>query len=34
MVEPQICAGGFNDVIWLRLDAKIVEKHKAWQTAA
>ena len=28
-IEPQICAGGFNDVICLRLDAKIVDKHKA-----
>ena len=33
-LEPQICAGRFNDVIWLRLDAKIVDKHKALQTAA
>ena len=32
--EPQICTGGFSTVIWLRLDAKIVDKHKAWQTAA
>ena len=30
----QICAGGFNDVIWLWLDAKIVDNQKAWQTAA
>ena len=33
-IEPQICAGGINDVIWLRLDAKIVDKHQALQTAA
>ena len=33
-IEPQICAGGFKDVIWLRMDAKIVDEHKAWQTAA
>ena len=33
-IEPQICAGGFKDVILLWLDAKIVDKHKAWQTAA
>ena len=26
-VEPQICAGGFNDILWLRLDAKTVDKH-------
>ena len=32
--EPQICTGGFSSVIWLRLDVKIVDKHKAWQTAA
>ena len=33
-IEPQICAGGFKDVIWLRLDAKIIDKHKAWQAAS
>ena len=32
--EPQICTGGFNTVIWLWLDSKIVDKHKALQTAA
>ena len=32
--EPQICTGGFSTVIWLNLDAKIVDKYKAWQTAA
>ena len=26
--EPQICTGGFSTVMWLRLDAKIVDKHK------
>ena len=33
-IEPQICARVFNVIIRLRLDAKIVDKHKAWQTAA
>ena len=33
-MKSQICAGGFNDIIRLRLGAKIVDKHKAWQTAA
>ena len=33
-IEPQICTGGFSAVIVLRLDAKMVHKHKAWQTAA
>ena len=32
--EPQICTGGFSTVIWLRPGAKIVNKHKACQTAA
>ena len=32
--DPQICIGGCSTVIWLSLDAKIVDKHKAWQTAA
>ena len=32
--EPQICIGGFSTVIWLRLDAKRVDKHKALQAAA
>ena len=30
--EPQICTSGFSTAIWLRLDAKIDDKHKAWQT--
>ena len=33
-IEPQICAGGLSGVFWWRLDAKIVDKHKAWHTAA
>ena len=33
-IEPQICAGGFSDEFRWRLDAKIVDKHKAWHTAA
>ena len=32
--EPQICTRGFSTVIWLMLDAQIVDKHKACQTAA
>ena len=32
--EPQICSDGFSPVIWLRLDAKIVDKHKAWQNSS
>ena len=27
--EPQICSGRFSTVIWLRLDAKIVEKAQS-----
>ena len=27
--EPQIRTGGFSTVIWLRLDAKVVDKHNA-----
>ena len=30
--EPQICTSWFSTVIWLMLDAKIVDKHKAWQS--
>ena len=33
-IEPQICAGGFSDVFRWKLDAKIVDKHEAWHTAA
>ena len=32
--EPQICIRGFSTVIWLGLDAKTVDKHKAYHTAA
>ena len=32
--EPHICTGGFSTAVWLRLDAKIADKHKVWQTAA
>ena len=33
-ISVQICTGGFSTIIRLRLNAKIVNKHKSWQTAA
>ena len=33
-IEPQICASGFSDVFRWNLEDKIVDKYKAWQTAA
>ena len=33
-IENQICVDGFSDVFRWKLDAKMVEKYKACQTAA
>ena len=32
--NPKICINGFSTVMWWTLDTKVVDKNKAWQTAA